>query len=320
VGARATTRHTLGSTGVPVTRLGFGCGPLGGLFRPVGDDDARAVLETALANGIGYFDVAPLYGHGLAEERLGSVLGPASGLADGPVTVSTKVGRVLEAGPPGSDPLYPDAPLRAVFDFSRDGILRSFESSLGRLGRDRVDVLYLHDPDDHEDNALRVAYPVLRDLRAQGAVGAIGVGMNSPRVPTRFVRETDLDVVLLAGAYTLLDRSGADELLPACLARGVSVVVGSPYRSGLLANPYGVPGRDFFPGSAGLVDRARALDDACAAYGVPLKAAAIQFPLRHPAVAGVLAGARGVAEFEENLAMFDVDVPVELWDALEESA
>jgi D-threo-aldose 1-dehydrogenase len=232
--------------------------------------------------------------------------------------LSTKVGRVLvpDAGaPPGH--FAHGTGYRQVFDFSADGVRRSLDESLDRLGVDRVDVVYLHDPDDHADQALREAYPVLHDLRSQGVIGAVGVGMNQTAVPARFVRETDLDVVLLAGRYTLLDRSGETELLPLCLDRGVAVVVGGVYNSGVLADP--TPGAhfDYEPAPPAVLATARRLRDVAAAHGVPLKAAAVQFPFRHPAVSCVLTGARSVAELDENVAMFDHPVPEQTWADLD---
>ena len=312
----ASERRFLGRSRVQVTQLGLGCAPLGGLFRSVTDAQARAVVRRAGDAGVRYFDTAPLYGHGTAERRLGAAL-RAGRHRD--LVLSTKVGRLVVADPQGRSDLFADAPpSRAVFDFSRDGILRSLDESLHRLGVDRVDVVYLHDPDDFVDQAVAEAYPVLHALREQGVVGAIGVGMNQSAVPTRFVRETDIDVVLLAGRYTLLDRSGADDLLPACLERGVSVVAGGVYNSGVLADPS--PGVPYNYGTAPpeVLARAQRLEALCASYGVPLKAAAIQFPLRHPAVACVLTSARNVDELEENAAMFGFEVPAPLWAELEE--
>lgn len=312
----ASERRTLGRSRIRVSQLGLGCAPLGGLFRSVTDTQARAVVRRAREAGVRYFDTAPLYGHGTSERRLGAAL--RSGRRD--FVLSTKVGRLVVVDPHGRSELFADAPpSRVVFDFSRDGILRSLDESLNRLGVDRVDIVYLHDPEDHADQAVAEAYPVLHALRDQGVVGAIGIGMNSTTVPTRFVRETDIDVVLLAGRYTLLDRSGADELLPACQERGVSVVAGGVYNSGVLADPRPGAPYDYAAAPPEVLARAQRLEALCASYGVPLQAAAIQFPLRHPAVAGVLTSARNVDELEENLAMFGFEVPAPLWAELEET-
>lgn len=319
MGESATARRKLGHSTVEVTRLGLGTAPIGGLFSSVGDREARHVVRRVLDEGVGYVDTAPFYGHGVSERRISEVL---RSVDRDSFTLSTKVGRLIvpvEEGQRYQDDLYVDAPpSEAVFDYSKDGILRSLDESLARLGLDRVDIAYIHDPDDHEQVALQSAYPVLHELRDQGVLGAIGVGMNQSRIPTRFVRETDVDAVLLAGRYTLLDQSGAQDLLPACVERGASVVIGGVYNSGLLANPE--PGATYNYSTAPdhLVARARRLGEVCAAHQVPLQAAAIQFPLAHPAVACVLTGVRAVEEFEQNLAMLQWDIPAALWSDLEE--
>ena len=314
----ALATSALGRSGVRVTRLGLGTAPLGGLYTSVEEAQARAVVRRALDLGVGYVDTAPQYGHGTAERRVGAAL---AGVERGSYVLSTKVGRLVVPRPDGDTGTFADAPPSdVVFDFSADGVRRSLEESLDRLGVDRVDVAYVHDPDDHADEAIRTAYPVLHELRAQGVVGAIGVGMNSTAIPTRFVRETDVDVVLLAGRWTLLDRSGGVELLPACLERGVSVVVGGVYNSGVLADPRAGAHFDYAPAPEPVVAAAARMAGLCAAHGVPLKAAALQFPYRHPAVASVLTGARSVAELEENLRMLATPVPAPLWAELEGAA
>lgn len=316
---RATTRRTLGHSTVQVTRLGLGTAPIGGLFSSVGDQAAQDVVRRVLDEGIGYVDTAPFYGHGVSERRIGEVLRTVDRDS---FTLSTKVGRLIidvEAGERFENNLYVDAPpSQAVFDYSRDGIRRSLEQSLTRLGLDRVDIAYIHDPDNHEREALETAYPTLHELRAEGLLGAIGVGMNQSRIPTRFVRETEVDAVLLAGRYTLLDQSGAEDLLPACVERGASVVIGGVYNSGLLANPEPGATYDYHQAPDHLVARAQHLGAICAEHQVPLQAAAIQFPLTHPAVACVLTGVRTVEEFEQNLAMLNWEIPDALWSDLAE--
>jgi D-threo-aldose 1-dehydrogenase len=330
---RATQRRRLGRSSVEVSALGLGTAPLGGLFSHVEDDTATAVIRAALDAGLTYVDTAPLYGHGVAERRVGAALADgaasASGLADSGqadsgqagggrrFVLSTKVGRLIVDDPDGESDDYADAPpSEAIFDYSKDGIRRSLDESLRRLGLDRVEIVYIHDPDDHEDEAINVAYPVLHDLREQGVVEAIGVGMNQSRIPTRFVRETEIDAVLLAGRYTLLDQSGAVDVLPACLERGVSIVIGGVYNSGLLADPRPGSTFNYVEAPPDLVARAQELGAVCARHGVPLKAAAIQYPLAHPAVASILTGSRSLAELDENLAMIEYDIPDALWDDL----
>jgi len=254
--------------------------------------------------------------------------------------VCTKVGRLLEsaadgpAGPvaAGNGPAADDQPGRDTegfavtaryvrrFDFSADGVTRSLEASLARLGLDRVDIALIHDPDEHAEQAFREAYPALEKLRAAGVVGAIGAGMNQAEMLTRFVTDTDVDLVLVAGRYTLLDQSAAAELLPAALRRGVSVIAGGVFNSGLLAAPAEGATFDYRAAPAGLIERARRLQAACARFGVPLRAAAARFPLTHPAVASVLIGARNAAEVTDAIRLRAVDIPAALWEAVAEEA
>jgi D-threo-aldose 1-dehydrogenase len=290
-------------------RFGLGCAPLGGLYDEVSDDDARATLDRAWESGVRFFDTAPLYGSGLSERRVGAAL---AGRPRDEYVLSTKVGRLLVAGEPS--PLFRGAPpTAAVFDFSAEGVRRSLTESLERLGLDRVDLALIHDPDDHLEQALAEAYPALAALRAEGVVRRIGVGMNQWQALARFVRETEVDCVLVAGRYTLLDRGAGDELLPLCATRGCTVFAAGVFNSGLLA---GGTTFDYAPASNELVARARELAATCARWGVPLKAAALQFPLRHPAVESVLVGCRTAAEVDEDLALLRVPIPAALWDEL----
>jgi D-threo-aldose 1-dehydrogenase len=279
-----------------VTALGLGCAPIGNLFSGVSDDDAHATVDTAWAAGIRYFDTAPLYGHGVSEQRLGRALRarPRS-----EYTLSTKVGRVLRpAGAERAETIFTDVgDLEPHFDFSHDGIMRSFEESLTRLGTDRIDVVLVHDPDDHEDDALRDAFPTLLRLREEGVVTAIGCGMNQTAMLERFVERVDLDCVLLAGRYSLLDRSGT-ALLDKCAARGVSVVIGGVFNTGILIDPDAHPTYDYAAAPDTVLERARRLRDACEERGIALGAAALQFAMRHPAVTTVLVGARSAAEVD----------------------
>jgi D-threo-aldose 1-dehydrogenase len=311
----------LGSTAVSVTRLGLGCAPLGNMYEVVADTDASGAVDAAWAHGVRFYDTAPLYGHGLSERRLGHGL---SGSRRDDAVVATKVGRLLEPDDESGAPatIFADVPpVHPEFDFSYDGALRSFEASLERLALDRVDVLHVHDPDDHLDEALTGAFRALRRLRDEGVVGAIGAGMNQSAALVRIAREADVDCVLLAGRYTLLDRGGAEELLPLCEARGVSVIAAGVFNSGVLASPADPtaehPGTyDYAPAPPAVVARARALADTCAEHETPLKAAALQFPLRHPAVTCVVVGARTKAEVDENVALFQRPIPDDLWPAL----
>ncbi|MBP2708674.1 aldo/keto reductase [Microbispora sp. RL4-1S] len=293
-------------------RYGLGTAPLAGLFEPVDEAQAEETLAAAWDAGIRYFDTAPHYGTGLAEERLGRFL---RGLPGGPAQafVSTKVGRVLVPGEGDEDGFPGRTGYVRVRDYSRDGVLRSLDDSLARTGLDRFDLVFIHDPDDHWTQAAGEAYPALAELRDQGVIGAIGAGMNQAEMLTRFVRETDVDAVLVAGRYTLLDRSAAAELLPECERRGVAVIAGGVFNSGILA---GGTTYDYGAAPSDVVDRARELERTCAAHGVPLPAAALLFPHRHPAVANVLIGARSAKEIVEDLRLAATDVPGALWEEL----
>jgi aryl-alcohol dehydrogenase-like predicted oxidoreductase len=311
----------LGSTSVRLTGLGFGGAAIGNLYRGVDDDAALAAVRKAHDLGVRYFDTAPHYGLGLSERRLGSVL---SGVARDSFVVSTKVGRLLEPNPAptGSDLAaggfdVPDDLVRR-FDFSADGVRRSLDSSIERLGTDRVDVVYVHDPDDHLDQAVGEAVPALATLRDQGVVGAVGAGMNSWEKLARVVDESDVDVVMLAGRWNLLDRSGLP-LLDRCLERGVSVVAAAPFASGLLARPQ--PPADatyqYAEVPPEILDRARRLGELCSNGGTDLPSAALQFPLRHPAVVSVVAGLRSPDEVAEAVRRFGGEISEQTWRELD---
>lgn len=300
-----------------VTRLGLGCAPLGGLFEEVSDEAAIATVDAAWDRGVRFFDTAPLYGSGLSERRVGDALRtrPRNELV-----LSTKVGRLLEPGG-DADPMFVGAPAAAaaVFDFSSDGTLRSLEASLTRLGLDRVDVALIHDPDDHYEEALAGAYVALERLRSEGVVGAIGVGMNRSELLVRFAHETDVDCFLVAGRYTLLDSGALAELLPLCAEKEIAVIAGGVFNSGVLAGGEGIGHYNYAPPAPEIVARVRALDAVCARWDVPLQAAALQFPLAHPAVVSVLVGCRSVAEVDEDARLIELEIPSGLWDELRDN-
>jgi len=309
----------LGRSAVRVTPLALGCASIGNLYHPVTDEAALATVEAAWEAGIRTFDTAPHYGLGLSERRLGAAL---RGRPRDTYTLSTKVGRLLvpdPAGGAGDDLAHGfavPATHRRVWDFTADGVRRSLAASLERLGVDRIDVALLHDPDDHAEQALREAYPALERLRAEGVVGAIGVGMNQAALPARFLRETDIDVVLLAGRYTLLDQDGLAELLPEAAARGRSVIIGGVFNSGLLTAPRPGATYDYAPAPPPVLDRALRLLAVSERHGVPLRAAALRFPFGHPAVASVLTGAHSADQVRDTVEQLRHPIPDALWDDL----
>ena len=314
-------RVRLGRTHVYLTRLGLGTAPLAGLCRATDAALAAETLERAYDLGVRYFDTAPLYGSGLAEERLGRAL---QGKPRGDFVVSTKVGRLLRVdGPPDPSqshngaPFFKGAPpLNPRFDFSYDGVMRSLEESLARLHLDRVDLLYIHDPDAHHQAALEGAYTALATLRSAGTIGAIGVGMNSWEPLARFAREASFDAFMLAGRYTLLDQTALPELLPLCAAKGIGIIAAGVYNSGILADPRAKARFNYVPASPTLVERALRLEAICQRWNVPLKAAAAQFPFSHPAVTAVVLGCRTAADVAENAALMQLPIPPDLWTEL----
>jgi aryl-alcohol dehydrogenase-like predicted oxidoreductase len=278
-----------------LSELSLGCAQLGNLYRAIPDEQAHATVDAAWDAGIRYFDTAPHYGLGLSERRLGEAL---TKRPRNEYVLSTKVGRLLEPLPEPQDVHSEgfDVPAthRRVWDFSRDGVLRSLEESLERLRLDRVDIVYLHDPDDHYRDALSYAYPALEELRSQGVVSAIGAGMNQTAMLTEFARNTDMDLLMLAGRYTLLEQLAFDELLPVCEQRGIGVVAAGIFNSGLLAHR--TPGRDarynYEDAPPELLQRARRIATTCEQYACSLPAAALAFPLGHPAIVSICVGAR----------------------------
>lgn len=314
-------QHPIGTTAAAVTALGFGGASAGNLYTETTGEEATAAVDCAWAGGIRYFDTAPHYGLGLSERRLGAALRHRPREV---FVISTKVGRMLEPNPrpAGSDLAaggfaVPDT-LRRRFDFSAAAVRRSLEGSLGRLGLDRADLVYVHDPDDHVDEAIAGAIPELIRMREEGLVSAVGVGMNQWQAPLRMVRETGIDLVMLAGRWTLLDRSG-QPLVDECAARGVAVVAAAPFNSGLLARAWPGDGAyfDYGPATPQVLARARALAGICQRHGVSLPDAAIQFPLRHPAVVSVVAGMRSGEEVAATLARFATVVPDDAWTELD---
>ncbi|MFF5476030.1 aldo/keto reductase [Streptomyces sp. NPDC012935] len=300
--------------------LGFGAAVIGNLYTEVTDEQAHEAVSAAWQRGIRYFDTAPHYGLGLSERRLGAALREHPREA---YTVSTKVGRRLEpqagAGDDLANGFAVPATHRRVWDFSADGVRRTLDACLERLGLDRVDIVYLHDPDDHGEQAFREGYPALEKLRSQGVVGAIGVGMNQAEMLTRFVRDTDVDVVLCAGRYTLLDQSALTALLPTAVERGVAVVIGGAFNSGLLADPRPGATYNYAQAPADLLERAVRMNEIARRHGITLRAAALAFCMAHPAVASVLVGARSAGEVHDSVDQFVTPVPAAFWQELRDT-
>jgi D-threo-aldose 1-dehydrogenase len=315
-------RHPIRDTGVEISTVGIGGGPIGNLFAPMNDADAGSLLHAAIERRIRYFDTAPVYGMGLAETRLGHALAP---YRRDRFVVSTKVGRLLRADAQPDPDLFHDgepffkgsSALNPVWDFSYQGTSRSLEESLGRLGLDGVEIAFLHEPPDRcLRQAVEEGYRALRDLRQANMVQAIGVGWDRTDTMVQLVAELDFDCVLVAGRYTLLDQSAMERLLPACAERQVAVVVGGVFNSGILADPRAT--YDYLPAEADVKGRVQKVTEICDRWSVPLKAAALQFPLGHRAVAGIVLGMRTLGELKENLKLLDLAVPPGLWHDLQQ--
>ena len=307
-----------------ISKLALGTAPLGGLFTAVSDEHGQATILAALDSGINFIDTAPLYGHGNAERMIGSALSKTNKK----YVISTKVGRVLKKFAPeeiagkveglaafiGVDPtIFP------VFDFSRDGILRSIQESLERLNISSIDIALIHDADDRIDEAIKNSYPVLDELRSQGVIKGIGVGMNICSYATKAVKEMDLDVILIAGRYSLLDQSAQEVLFKECLKKQTGVMVGGVYNSGVLANPVPESTYNYLPVTPEILSKVKQIQELLLEFNISLTAAAIQFPLRHPAVTCVITGSRSVTELNANIEDFDQDIPDAAWNALEDS-
>ncbi|MCW0460976.1 Pyridoxal 4-dehydrogenase [Xanthomonas sacchari] len=317
--------RALGRSGVQLSTLGFGAAPIGNLYAEVDDAVALAAVADAYAAGIRHFDTAPYYGYGLSEQRLGQGL---RGLPRASYTLSTKVGRCVyddAAAAPGREG-FAVAGRRAEFDYSRDGVLRAFESSLQRLGTDHIDVLLLHDIGrlTHGERhpamlrqALDEALPTMAALKAQGACRAIGIGVNEEDVAVELMPLFPLDCVMLAGRYTLLEQHAAQRIMAQALQRQIGILVAGPYSSGLLSDARG-PGEtyNYAPVDPATLQHAQRLFAACAAHGVDVGAAALQFPLAHPAVSAVVAGMRTSAEVASAATRLRAAIPAALWQQL----
>lgn len=323
-------RRRLGSHGPEVTELGFGAASLGNLYQPVSDAEARAVIDAAYAGGVRYFDTAPHYGFGLSERRLGDGLRAHSRTE---FVVSTKVGRLLVPLPDGAESterhgFHSALPFEPVFDYSYGGVMRSFEDSLQRLGLARIDVLLIHDIGKVTHGAANTelfrlcmdgGYKALDELRAQGRVGAIGLGVNEFEVCQDAMQWGRFDCFLLAGRYTLLEQQSLDAFMPACASHGATVIIGGAYNSGILATGTRSSGTKYFnyaPAPDAILERVARIESVCDEFGVTLAAAALQFPLAHPLVASVIPGVATVQQFAQTLQMFSEDIPAAFWHTL----
>lgn len=330
---KASDREKVGSHGLEVTRLGLGGTTFGNMYSALEEQEGLDVIDASYNAGVRYFDTAPLYGYGLSEARMG----PGLARYDrDEIAISSKVGYMLKERQEGDDyvELFVDAPkLTSYFDYSRDAVLRSIEGSLERLKMDRLDIVLIHDPDDGKsiepgwvpgdrvnfDRVMAGAYPALAQLREQGVVKAIGLGMNQWQMLADFARAGDFDAFLLAGRYTLLEQESLRELLPLCVEKNVRIVVGGPYNSGILATG-AIEGAyyNYAPAPAHLMERVRGIEAVCARHAVPLQAAALQFPFGHPAVATVIPGARSVAEVESNVGFVEHAISADFWAELKQ--
>lgn len=302
----ALKKSRIGRTGLEVTALGLGCS---GLARSETVEQALTTFETAIEQGINYIDTAPLYGRGKSEERLGAAL---SKYGRNNLVISTKVGRILKRV--NDDP---ESEVKALYDYSGKAIRKSLESSLDRLGVDSVDILYIHDPDNHYEQAIGEAYPALAELRDDGIIKAIGAGMNQWEMELSFAREGDFDCFLLAGRYTLLEQDALSEFLPYCEENNISVIIGGPYNSGVLANP-AIGRYNYGESPSEIISKTLQIKDVCDKYDVPLRAAALQFVLAHPAVASVIPGTKSPEHQKDNYLMMGYPIPSALWGELKE--
>jgi D-threo-aldose 1-dehydrogenase len=313
----------LGKSGLQLSQLGFGSGPLGNLFTATSDADALGALVAMRAAGLNYLDVAPFYGLGLAERRVGNALRQL-GRAD--VVISTKVGRLLKArtsGSPSSNLFRDPLPFDVVFDYTYDGVMRSFEDSLQRLGTNRIDILLIHDinqkyHDGQIEQRLREVmdggYRALDRLRSEGAIRAFGAGTSDLAVSTRLMEAGDFDCFMIPGRFTLLDQSAAESFLPECLRRRIDVLMAAPFDSGILATgPIESATYNYQPATPHILEKVRELQTICMANSVPLAAAALQFPLRHPAVISVVTGMKSATEVAKNVEMMNTAIPDSLW-------
>ena len=299
-------------SGLRIPEFGIGTSAFGGLFASVSESSVADVISTSMQMELNYFDTAPHYGMGSAEVRLGRHI---NHLPRSSFIVSTKVGRLIVPSEKTEDPGWENSTtaVERIFDFSASGIERSLHESLERLQMESVEMVFIHDPDGAADQAIKEAYPVLEKLRSQGVVKAIGVGITSNVIPTRFINETDIDIVLIALRYTLLDQSAATDLLPAALKKGVSVIAGGVFNSGILTSPKAGATFNYEPASPEVLARAQKIEKFFRDRGVSLTQAALQYPMQHPAISAILVGCRSAAEVTSNIALYTNKIDSQIW-------
>ncbi|RLV61090.1 aldo/keto reductase [Parashewanella curva] len=320
-------KRKIGNTSLRVDSLGFGCASVGNLYRMLSDQDACDVLNQAWEKGFRHFDTAPHYGQGLSERRVGDML-RSRGESD--YVLSTKVGRILKPAGYAKERhgFRSTMPFDIEYDYSYDGVMRSFEHSLQRLGLDRIDILYMHDigsvthGDAHEllfDQAMTGGYKAMDELRQQGVIKAIGLGVNEYQVCEQALEHGDWDCFLLAGRYTLLEQEALHSFLPKCEQRNCSIIIGGPYNSGILATgtrKVSEPYYNYAPAPQNIINKVAKIEAVCDEFGLPIAAAALQFPLAHPCVASVIPGVGKAKMIQSTLDLFNADIPAEFWQSL----
>jgi D-threo-aldose 1-dehydrogenase len=308
----------VGQTKVTVTRLGLGGAALGNMYEAVSDEQANSTIQKALQLGIRHVDTAPEYGVSLSESRVGRAI---RDFPKNVLTISTKVGRLLRKRRSENSQWIDAPPLESYFDFSKKGVLESYKNSLERLGTKRADILFIHDPDDDLEEAANQSFPALDELRTQGDVTAIGAGMNDWEKELWLAKSCKLDCFLLAGRYTLLEQGALEEFLPYCEKQGISIIIGGPYNSGILASDLDsreAPMYNYEVAPSDILEKAKRIKRVCDRHGVPIKAAALQFVVAHPAVISTIPGSRSPDEVEENFRLMKAEIPPKLWEDLKD--
>ena len=313
-------KRDIGHTGIKVTQLGLGTGPIGNLFEVVSEENSKQLIQYAIDCGINYIDTAPFYGYGLAEKRVGKY----SNHQNNNIVISTKVGRLIRKGKPKESEIYnkskpffsSNMDYYSVFDFSYDGILKSYDESLKRLCSDHVDILHIHDPHDFFDQASTSAYKALSYLKTNGKIKVLSAGMNQFQMLSKFIDYCDFDTFLLAGKYTLLDHSAIKEFIPKCERNSISLIIGGVYSSGIIADYKINPRYNYHDAPKQIINKTNNIQNICNKYNISIKSLAIQFPIFHKSVVSVLTGVISLSEMKDNIHQFKQEIPIELWNDL----